>query len=93
MRRKRHPIHRFIVLVVSRPRATLASTLVIAAACVALAVARLRISTDQNKLFSAGDGGCFGGYLPGAGGGLGHGGGVGEAGGFRVTDAARERAG
>jgi hypothetical protein len=52
MRRKRHPIHRFVLLVVSRPRATMAVTLLVAAVCVGLAVWRLRISTDQNKLFS-----------------------------------------
>src|SRR5689334_7381290 len=52
MRRRRHPIHRFIVLVVSRPRATLAITLVLAAVSILLAVKRLTVSTDQNKLFS-----------------------------------------
>ena len=53
MGRRHHPIHRFVLWVVSRPRTTLAITLLVAAASVALAVARLRISTDQDKLFSA----------------------------------------
>jgi predicted RND superfamily exporter protein len=52
MGRRHHPIHRFVLWVVSRPRTTLAITLLVAAASVALAVARLRISTDQDKLFS-----------------------------------------
>src|SRR5689334_12333578 len=53
MRRKRHPIHRFVVLIVSRPRATLVVTLLLAALSIVLAVKRLTVSTDQNKLFSA----------------------------------------
>src|SRR5256885_13969749 len=48
----RRPILRFVLAVVSRPRLTLAITLTLTAACVALSVARLRISTEQNKLFS-----------------------------------------
>ena len=52
MARRRQPILRFVLWIVSHPRATLAVTLLIAAASVALAIARLRISTDQNKLFS-----------------------------------------
>jgi hopanoid biosynthesis associated RND transporter like protein HpnN len=48
----RRPILRFVLRVVSRPRLTLASTLLLTAGCVALALARLSISTDQNKLFS-----------------------------------------
>src|SRR5436190_21880175 len=52
MHHVRRPILRFVVRVVSRPRLTLAVTLVATAACVGLAVGRLRISTDQEKLFS-----------------------------------------
>lgn len=43
---------RFVLAVVWRPRVTLALTLLITAACILLAVTRLRISADQNKLFS-----------------------------------------
>src|SRR5690348_15932508 len=53
MARRHHPIHRFVLWVVSRPRLTLAITLNVTAVCVALAMARLRISTDEDKLFSA----------------------------------------
>ena len=53
MARRHRPILRFVLWVVSHPRATLAITLLVAAASVALAVARLNISTDQDKLFSA----------------------------------------
>jgi hypothetical protein len=53
MARRHRPILRFVLWVVSHPRTTLAITLLIAAASVALAMARLNISTDQNKLFSA----------------------------------------
>jgi hopanoid biosynthesis associated RND transporter like protein HpnN len=53
MARRHRPILRFVLWVVSHPRATLAITLLIAAASVGLAMARLNISTDQNKLFSA----------------------------------------
>ena len=53
MARRHRPILRFVLWVVSHPRATLVITLLVAAASIALAVARLNISTDQNKLFSA----------------------------------------
>lgn len=52
MRHARRPILRFVFRVVSRPVWTLAITLGVTAACVGLAVWRLGISTDQNKLFS-----------------------------------------
>src|SRR6266536_1132831 len=45
-------ILKLVLAVVRRPKLTLAISGVILAACVGLAVARLRISTDQNKLFS-----------------------------------------
>jgi predicted RND superfamily exporter protein len=48
----RRPILRFVLRVVSRPRVTLGVSLLATAACVGLAVGRLSISTDQNKLFS-----------------------------------------
>src|SRR6478735_850407 len=52
MRHVRRPILRFVLCVVSRPRWVLAITLLVTAACIGLAVGRLGISTDQNKLFS-----------------------------------------
>jgi len=52
-RRRRHrPIRRFVLAVVSHPRTTLGITLTLTAACIILALLRLSISTDQNKLFS-----------------------------------------
>src|SRR5688500_8554242 len=41
-----------VLCVVRRPGTTLAVCLLVLAGCVALAAARLRISTDQNELFS-----------------------------------------
>ncbi|HEY7117826.1 MAG TPA: MMPL family transporter, partial [Tepidisphaeraceae bacterium] len=52
MARRHHPILRFVLLVVTHPRLTLAVTLLLAGVSVALAVWRLDISSDQNKLFS-----------------------------------------
>src|SRR5215204_402204 len=45
------PLLAFVLRIVSHPRLTLAIAGIVLAACVAIAVARLNISTDQNKLF------------------------------------------
>jgi len=51
-RTRSRPILRFVVAVVGRPRLTLAITLALVAASLALAWGRLSLSTDENKLFS-----------------------------------------
>src|SRR2546421_8640897 len=45
-------ILKLVLAVVRRPKLTLAISAIVLAACVAAAIATLRISTDQNKLFS-----------------------------------------
>ncbi len=52
MKRPR-PVLRLVFTVVSHPRITLALTSALTAACILLAIARLAISADQNKLFSS----------------------------------------
>src|SRR4051794_23503701 len=62
MPRFSRPALRIVLFAVTRPWTTLSTAGVICAACILLAIFRLPISTDQNKLFSR-DVGFFHDYL------------------------------